>query len=118
MSRNRAAKLLTGPYAVLRRPVLTEKSHDLISAGTEGGEKAVPSKSQYTFEVHIKANRVQIRQAVEAAFGVKVDSVNTMIIKPRKKSFHGMKGAQKGFSRQWKKAVVRLAKDSKTIELM
>lgn len=118
MSRNRATKLLAGPYAVLRRPILTEKSHDLIAAGAEGGENAVPSRSHYTFEVHVKANRRQIRSAVEAAFGVKVASVNTLIVKPRKKAFHGMKSAQKGYSRQWKKAVVRLTKESKQIELM
>jgi len=117
MSRNRAAKLLTDPYAILRRPVLTEKSHDLIAAGSEGGEKAEGAKAHYTFEVHVKANRQQIKKAIEAAFGVKVDSVNTMIVKPRRKSFRGMAG-KSGFSRIRKKAIVRLTKDSKQIELM
>ena len=65
MSRNRATKLLTDTYSILRRPILTEKSHDLIAAGTEGGENAVASKAQYTFEVHIKSNRRQIKKAIE-----------------------------------------------------
>lgn len=111
MSRNRGAHLLTDTYAILRRPVLTEKSHDQIAAGVD------TKKSRYTFEVHIKANKNQIKKAVEAAFGVKVESINTMVVKPRKKAFRG--GARKsGFSRQRKKAVVRLTADSKQIELV
>lgn len=111
MSRNRAAKHLSDPYAILRRPILTEKSHDMISAGAE------TAKSRYTFEVHMKANKQQIRSAIEAAFGVTVETINTMIVKPRKKAFRG--GAKKpGFTRMKKKAIVRLAKDSKQIELM
>jgi len=112
MSQNRAAKLLTDPYAILRRPILTEKSHDMVSAGSD--EK----KSRYTFEVHVKANKQQILRAIEAAFGVKVESVNTMIVKPRSKSFRGARAGRPGFARQRKKAVVRLTKDSKQIELI
>ena len=111
MSRNRASSLLSDPYAILRRPVLTEKSHDMIAAGQEGG------KSRYTFEVHPKASKHQIKKAIEAAFGVTVDSINTMIVKPRRKAFRG--GAlREGYTRERKKAVVRLAKDSKQIELI
>ena len=98
MSRNRAAKLLNNPYAILRRPILTEKSHDMIAAGAEGeGQEA--KKGRYTFDVHVKANKQQIKRAIEAAFGVKVESVNTMIVKPRAKSFRGMKIGTSGFSR-------------------
>jgi large subunit ribosomal protein L23 len=114
MSRNRAAKLLNSPYAILRRPILTEKSHDMISAGNEGDQK----KARYTFDVHVKANKQQIKRAIEAAFGVKVDAINTMIVKPRAKSFRGMKIGTSGFSRSRKKAIVRLSKDSKAIELL
>ena len=111
MSRNRAAHLLNDPYAVLRRPVLTEKSHDMVSEGKDS------KKSRYTFEVHVKANKQQIRSAIEAAFGVTVDTVNTMIVKPRKKAFRGGSRVP-GFSRQRKKAIVRLTLDSKQIELI
>jgi large subunit ribosomal protein L23 len=119
MSRNRAAKLLNNPYAILRRPILTEKSHDMIApkgAGAEGEDEE--RKGRYTFDVHVKANKQQIKRAIEAAFGVKVLAVNTMIVKPRAKSFRGMKIGTSGFSRARKKAIVRLTKDSKQIELM
>ena len=114
MSHKRAGNLLTDPYAILRRPILTEKSHDMISSGETDEKK----NSRYTFEVHVKAGKHQIKRAIEAAFkGVKVASVCTMIVKPRKKAFRG--GLRKmGFTRQRKKAIVRLTKDSKQIELM
>jgi len=118
MSRNRAAKLLSDPYSILRRPIMTEKSHDMASAGTETAEgEPTGVKRRYTFEVHPKANKHQIRAAIEAAFGVSVENINTMIVKPRKKALRG--GARRaGYSRLKKKAVVRLTKDSKQIDLM
>src|SRR5436305_1058128 len=116
MSKNRASHLLSDPYAILRRPVMTEKSHTLAAAAGEGKEDE-GHKRRYTFEVHPKANKHQIRSAIEAAFGVTVDTVNTMIVKPRKKAFRG--GARKaGYSRLRKKAVIRLTKESKQIDLM
>jgi large subunit ribosomal protein L23 len=116
MSRNRASHLLSDPYAVLRRPIMTEKSHDMAAAPGEGKEEE-NKRRRYTFEVHPKANKNQIRAAIEAAFGVSVQAVNTMIVKPRKKSFRG--GARvPGFSRTKKKAVIRLTAESKQIDLM
>jgi len=114
MSRNRAAHLLPDAYSILRRPILTEKSHDMISAGAADEDKG---KARYTFEVHVKATKHQIKKAIETAFGVQVDQVNTIIVKPRKKAFRGMAG-KSGFTRHKKKAIVRLAKDSKAIELI
>lgn len=111
MSHSRTKNLLSDAYAVLRRPILTEKSHEMVQAGQED------AKSRYTFEVHPKANKHQIRQAIETAFGVEVASVNTMIVKPRRKAFRGAAG-KPGFSRMKKKAVIRLAKGSKQIELI
>ena len=108
--------MLSSPYAVLKRPVMTEKSHAMAAAPGEGKDEA-GKKRRYTFEVHPKANKHQIRSAIEAAFGVTVDVVNTMIVKPRKKAFRG--GARKaGFSKLRKKAVIRLTADSKQIDLM
>ncbi|HLX60502.1 MAG TPA: 50S ribosomal protein L23 [Planctomycetota bacterium] len=117
MSRNRASHLLSDPYAVLRRPIMTEKSHDMAAAPGEDKQEE-NKKRRYTFEVHPKANKNQIKAAIESAFsGVKVDAVNTMMVKPRKKSFRG--GARvPGFSRIRKKAVIRLTKGSKQIDLM
>lgn len=114
MSRNRAAHLLADTYSILRRPILTEKSHDMIAAGADDANKG---KARYTFEVHVKASKHQIKKAIEAAFGVTVDAVNTIIVKPRKKAFRGMAG-KSGFTRMKKKAIIRLAKDSKQIELI
>jgi large subunit ribosomal protein L23 len=118
MSRNRAAKLLSDPYSILRRPILTEKSHDMIAEGGGGEDDTKKGKARYTFEVHIKANKHQIKKAVEAAFGVTVAQINTMIVKPRQKAFRGATAGRPGFTRQRKKAVIRLTKDSKNIELM
>ncbi len=116
MSKNRASHLLSDPYAILRRPIMTEKSHTLAAQPAEGKE-AEAHKRRYTFEVHPKANKHQIRSAIEAAFGVTVATVNTMIAKPRKKAVRS--GARKaGFSRLKKKAVIRLTKESKQIDLM
>ncbi len=116
MSKNRASNLLSSPYAILQRPVMTEKSHAMAAAPGEGKDEE-GKKRRYTFEVHPKANKHQIRSAVEQAFGVTVDVVNTMIVKPRKKASRG--GARNGgFSRLRKKAVIRLTKESKQIDLI
>lgn len=58
---------------VLIRPIITEKSTDLTPLG------------QYVFEVAMKANKKQIRDAVERIFDVEVESVNTHITKPKKR---------------------------------
>lgn len=117
MSRNRASHLLSDPYSILRRPVMTEKSHDAAATNMNAKPGEENLGRRYTFEVHPKANKNQIRSAIEAAFGVKVDTVNTMIVKPRKKNFRG--GARMpGMSRMRKKAVVKLTKGSKAIDLM
>ena len=59
---------------VLRKPVLTEKSMKLMQ-----------EENKYTFFVDVKSNKTEIKQAVEAMFGVKVVSVNTMNVKPKTK---------------------------------
>ena len=115
MSRNRASTLLHDPYAILRRPVLTEKSHRMLPGSQKEGQEG---RARYTFEVHVKANKAQIRKAVEAAFGVTVEAVSTMVIKPRRKTFRMISGrGGLGYTRQRKRAVIRLAKGSKTIDL-
>ena len=57
---------MKSPYDIIKKPVLTEKSYDQMA------EKC------YTFEVDVHANKTEIRKAIEAVFGVKVDSVNTL----------------------------------------
>ena len=68
--------------------------------------------STYVFEVAINANKIEIKQAVEAAFGVKVESVNTLRTLGKIKR----QGRYAGRTPEIKKAYVTLKKDSKTIE--
>jgi large subunit ribosomal protein L23 len=114
VSRKRASNLLRGPYAVLRRPVLTEKSHSLLPEKQETGHE---DRARYIFEVHPKADKTDIKRAIEAAFDVKVVSVNTLLVKPRRKAFRVPGQGGEGFTRQRKRAFVRLAK-GKTIEMV
>ncbi len=98
------------PYEILLRPVLTEKSLNLAGGATSGGHH------QYTFQVHKSANKREIRWAVEAAYGVKVASVNTTthkgkVHRPR------MRGAKPGKRPDTKKALVTLA-EGHQIELV
>ncbi len=84
-------------YQVIRSPLITEKS-------TSASEQ-----SKVVFEVAGNATKPQIKEAIEALFGVKVTSVNTLNIKGKKKVFRGRLGERSGY----KKAVVSLAKNEK-----
>lgn len=85
---------------VLIRPIVTEKSTALIEQG------------KYTFRVPLQATKIQIRQAVEQIFKVKVQSVNTMRYEGKLKRM----GRTEGRRSDWKKAIVTL-KPGETIEL-
>jgi len=78
---------------VVIAPVVSEKSYGLIDEGT------------YTFVVHPDANKTEIRQAVEAIFGVRVAKVNTMNRKGKRKRF----GMKYGRRKDSKRAYVTLA---------
>lgn len=86
-------------YEVIKRPVITEKSN--IRAG---------ELNQYTFEVDSRANKIQIREAVETIFNVKVIKVHTMI-QPLKRSLRGRKSYQR--TPEWKKAIVYVKEGDK-----
>ena len=88
------------PYAIIIKPVLTEKSYDSIAAKT------------YTFIVAKDATRTQVKMAVEAIFGVKVARVNTINTLGKMKR----QGRTQGRRPNLKKAYVTLTKDSKGIE--
>jgi large subunit ribosomal protein L23 len=77
---------------VIIKPIVSEKSYALLSA------------NMYTFRVHDRAHKTQIRQAVEEIFGVRVLEVRTMSVKSKPKR----RGVTAGRSRKWKKAVVQL----------
>ena len=86
------------PREVIIRPIITEHSYDMME------------KNTYTFEVAKDSNKVEIAQAVEAIFNVKVVKVNTLNVKPKPVRY------QLGQTRTWKKAMVTL-KEGDTIEL-
>ena len=69
-------------------------------------------ENKYTFKVAKKANKIEIAKAVEELFGVKVAKVNTMNVRGRAKRM----GLHSGYTASWKKAIVTLTADSKTIE--
>jgi large subunit ribosomal protein L23 len=82
------------PHEILKRPVITEKSTTQKEA-----------YNQLTFEVDRRANKVEIRRAVEQVFNTKVLDVRTMQMKGKVKRF----GRTLGRRRNWKKAIVTLA---------
>ncbi len=80
------------PSQVIIRPVVSEKTYVLAEAG------------KYTFRVHDRAHKTQIRQAVEQLFDVNVLEVRTSSVKTKPKR----RGHTSGRTRQWKKAVVQV----------
>ena len=88
------------PRSVIIRPVISEKTYALLNA------------NKYTFRVHDDATKPQVRQAIEAIFGVRVLDVRTQNVKPKSKR----RGINLGKRRQWKKAIVTLHADD-SIEL-
>jgi large subunit ribosomal protein L23 len=85
---------------VIIAPVVSEKSYELLDEG------------RYTFVVHPSSNKTEIKQAVESIFGVKVDSVNTMNRKGKRKRF----GLTIGERKSQKRAVVTL-REGETIDI-
>lgn len=84
-------------HDIIIRPIITERTSALMELG------------QYTFEVLPKANKIEIRKAVEEVFNVKVVRVNTIQVRSKPKRM----GAYMGRSRSWKKAIVTLAAGEK-----
>lgn len=93
-------------YDIIRRPIITEKSMKM-EYDREGNEI-----HKYTFEVPKTVNKLEIKYAVEEVFGVKVAKVNTMNYDGKPKRM----GRYEGRRASWKKAIVTLKPDSKTIE--
>ena len=78
---------------------------------TEASMMGIVSK-KYTFKVATDANKVEIAKAVEELFGVKVAKVNTVTVNGKMRRY----GRFEGYTASWKKAIVTLTEDSKTIE--
>lgn len=87
-------------YDIVIRPVISEKATDLMA------------EKKYVFEVSKRANKIEIKKAVEVAFGVSVETVRTLIVKSKPKR----QGKFSGRTRTWKKAIVKITPDSKEIE--
>ena len=85
---------------IILAPVITEKSMYGVA------------EKKYTFKVANDANKVEIAQAVEELFGVSVSKVNTVSVRGRFKRM----GRNEGYRPDWKKAIVTLTENSKTIE--
>ena len=85
---------------IILKPVITEKSMDELQNG------------KYTFKVAKDANKSEIKKAVEQLFGVEVTKVNTMNCNGRQKRV----GRFAGKTPDWKKAIITLTEDSKSIE--
>mgnify|MGYP003482873898 FL=1 len=85
---------------IILSPVITEES----MMGT--------AEKKYTFKVAKDATKVDIKKAVETLFGVKVEKVNTMNVRGQLRRY----GRFEGYKASWKKAIVTLTADSKTIE--
>ena len=82
------------------RPIITEASMSRLA------------DKKYTFEVASDANKIEIKKAVEEIFKVDVDKVNTISVKSKNKRV----GYHLGKTSEWKKAIVTLKPESKTIE--
>ena len=87
-------------YEIIYAPIITERT------------AAMANENKYAFKVDPKANKTQIKQAVEKIFDVKVEKVNTINVRPRKKRV----GRYTGLTNRKKKAIVTL-KEGSSIEL-
>ena len=85
---------------IIIKPVITEASMDMLES------------KKYVFKVQSNATKADVAAAVEVMFNVKVASVNTINMKKKPKRM----GVHAGYTSEWKKAIVTLAADSKTIE--
>ena len=87
-------------HDIIIKPIVSEKSMDQLA------------DRKYTFKVAMNANKIEIKKAVEEIFGVKVEKITTARVLGKVKRM----GATSGKRSDWKKAIVKLTADSKTIE--
>ncbi|ADF37077.1 50S ribosomal protein L23 [Priestia megaterium] len=88
------------PRDIIKRPVITERSTDLMA------------EKKYTFDVDVRANKTEVKDAVEKIFDVKVEKVNIMNYKGKFKRV----GRYSGLTNRRRKAVVTLTQESNEIE--
>lgn len=88
------------PRDIIKRPIITERSSEMMA------------DKKYVFEVDLRANKTEIKQAIEQIFKVKVTDVNTSRVPAKPKRY----GRHSGYTSEWKKAIVKLSADSKELE--
>lgn len=88
------------PRDIIKRPVITERTSEMMN------------ELKYTFEVDIRTNKTEIKQAIEQIFKVKVAEVRTLRMPAKPKRY----GRHSGYTSEWKKAIVKLTPDSKPLE--
>jgi large subunit ribosomal protein L23 len=91
---------MKNPRDIIKRPVITERTSEFID------------QLKYVFEVDLRANKTEIKQAIEQIFKVKVANVNTLRMPAKPKRY----GKHSGYTSEWKKAIVQLAPGSKPLE--
>lgn len=91
---------MKNPRDIIKRPIITERSSEMMA------------DKKYVFEVELRANKTEIRQAIEQIFNVKVTNVNTLRMPAKPKRY----GRYSGYTSEWKKAIVTLSADSKELE--
>lgn len=91
---------MKNPRDIIKRPVITERTSEMMA------------NKRYVFEVDLRANKVEIKQAIESIFKVKVTGVNTLRMPAKPKRY----GRHSGYTSEWKKAIVQLSPESKELE--
>jgi len=90
--------MLSNYRDIIKAPIITEKSANIAA-----------NEKTYVFKVDVKANKSQIKDAIEKIFNVKVEKVNTVNVHPKKKRV----GRYTGMTNKYKKAIVTLANGNK-----
>lgn len=88
---------MSDPRSIILKPIITEKGTSLME------------KNMYLFRVDRRANKSEIKKAIETIFKVKVEDVNTMTVSGKLKRV----GKHVGYRSDWKKAIVKLAEGSR-----
>lgn len=92
---------MKNPRDIIKRPIVTERT------------SAMMEEKKYVFEVDMKSNKTEIKQAIEQIFGVKVAAVNIIRMPAKPKRY----GRYSGYTSEWKKAIVKLTENSKDLEI-
>jgi large subunit ribosomal protein L23 len=91
---------MKNPRDIIKRPIITEQTSDFMA------------NKRYVFEVDLRANKTEIKLAIQTIFNVKVTSVNTLRMPAKPKRY----GKHSGYTSEWKKAIVQLSADSSELE--